>query len=161
MHHAWHRSQQRAWKRLLPSSILELFELGTRTPTAAMLATNKARIPDMSTLVVFQCSTKDVLQYISTNFDSLLVLKSTPSNHMFDRGFHAKHSTRDASLCLSFSLFHLLRSARWQVCGFVLRSCEVTIDLSNLLQRINFTLGLLSLNINRFLSIQHWKTTAI
>lgn len=27
MHHAWHRSQQRAWKRLLPSSILELFEL--------------------------------------------------------------------------------------------------------------------------------------
>ena len=89
-------------------------------PTAAMLATNKARIPDMSTLVVFQCSTKDALQYISTNFDSLLVLKSTPLNHMFDRGFHAKHSTRDAPLCLSFSLFHLLRSARWQVCGFVL-----------------------------------------
>ena len=73
--------------------------------TAAMLATNKAHIPDISTLVVFQYSTKNVLQYISTNFDSLPVLKSTPSNDMFDRGFHAKHSTWRVTLSfiLAFS----------------------------------------------------------
>ena len=39
-------------------------------------------------------------------------------------------------------------------CAVILR---VTIDLSNLLQRMKkITFGLLSLNINRFLSIQHW-----
>ena len=42
-------------------------------PAAAML-TNKARIPDMSTLVVFQCSTKDVLQGCSSSWASLTVL---------------------------------------------------------------------------------------
>ena len=40
------------------------------------------------------------------------------------------------------------------LCAVILR---VTIDLSNLLQRMKkITFGLLSLNINRFLSIQHW-----
>ena len=40
------------------------------------------------------------------------------------------------------------------LCAVILR---VTIDLSNLLQRMKKIIsGLLSLNINRFLSIQHW-----